>query len=70
MINHKSSLIIIIDFGSQYTKLIARRVRDSGVYSIVEPNNISVERIIKINPNGIILSGGPESVGSKKKINC
>jgi len=69
MINHKSSLILIIDFGSQYTQLIARRVRDSGVYSIVEPNNISVKQIIKINPNGIILSGGPESVRSKKKIN-
>ena len=69
MINHKSSLILIIDFGSQYTQLIARRVRDSGVYSIVKSNNILVEQIIKINPNGIILSGGPESVGSKKKIN-
>ena len=69
MINHKSSLILIIDFGSQYTQLIARRVRDSGVYSIVESNDVSVEQIIKINPNGIILSGGPESVGSKKKIN-
>ena len=55
MINHKSNSILIIDFGSQYTQLIARRVRDSGVYSIVEPNNIyslnqALEKLI-INKN-------------------
>ncbi len=54
--------IIILDFGSQYTQLITRRIRDLGVYSQIYPFNISIEEIKKINPSGIILSGGPSSV--------
>ena len=58
--------IIIIDFGSQVTKLIARRIRDLGVYSeIITPNDFSK---IKSNKNikGIIFSGGPSTVTKKK----
>jgi len=54
--------ILILDFGSQYTQLIARRVREIGVYSEIHPYNISDEAIQAFNPKGIILSGGPESV--------
>ncbi|UCD15990.1 MAG: glutamine-hydrolyzing GMP synthase [Candidatus Omnitrophota bacterium] len=54
--------ILILDFGSQYTQLIARRVRELKVFSVIEPCNIGMEEIKKINPKGIILSGGPHSV--------
>jgi len=62
----KSDTILILDFGSQYTQLIARRVRELKVFSVVEPCNIKLERIKEINPKGIILSGGPHSVYEKK----
>jgi GMP synthase (glutamine-hydrolysing) len=54
--------VLIIDFGSQYTQLIARRVRESHVYSEIHPPNRSVEWIRAWRPKGIILSGGPNSV--------
>ena len=54
--------ILILDFGSQYTQLIARRVREIGVFSEVKPSSIPTEKIIEMNPSGIILSGGPETV--------
>ncbi len=54
--------ILIIDFGSQYTQLIARRIREANVFSEIFPHTISVEEIKKRNPAGIILSGGPTSV--------
>jgi GMP synthase (glutamine-hydrolysing) len=54
--------ILILDFGSQYSQLIARRVRELGVYSELVPYNISFEKIKQLNPKGIILSGGPSSV--------
>ncbi|MCK0713582.1 glutamine-hydrolyzing GMP synthase [Chromohalobacter sarecensis] len=54
--------ILILDFGSQYTQLIARRVREIGVYSEVRAFDISEEEIREYAPNGIILAGGPESV--------
>ena len=60
----KKDRIIIIDFGSQYTQLIARRVREIGVYSEVISPSLSLNRIIEMNPLGIILSGGPETVTS------
>ena len=53
--------ILIIDFGSQYTQLIARRVREIGVYSEIYPWDIDEQSIRDFNPKGIILSGGPES---------
>lgn len=52
-------LILILDFGSQYTQLIARRVREQGVYCEIVPFHHSLEEIIKKNPKGVILSGGP-----------
>ena len=54
--------ILILDFGSQYTQLIARRVREVGVYSEIRAYDMPEEAIKAFNPNGIILSGGPESV--------
>ena len=57
-----SDRILIIDFGSQYTQLIARRVREAGVYSEVHHTGMTTEEIKAFNPSGIILSGGPESV--------
>ncbi len=54
--------IIILDFGSQYTQLIARRIRELNVFSEIYHFNISAEKIKQINPKGIILSGGPASV--------
>jgi GMP synthase (glutamine-hydrolysing) len=54
--------IIVLDFGSQYTQLIARRVREAGVYCEILPYNIKVEEILKKAPKGIILSGSPASV--------
>ena len=62
--------IIIIDFGSQVTKLIARRIRDLGVYSeIISPK--SLYKIKKFNNiKGIIFSGGPSTVTKKKFSNC
>lgn len=54
--------ILILDFGSQYTQLIARRIRECGVYSEIHKFSLSTLEIKKINPSGIILSGGPLSV--------
>ncbi|MBS5276498.1 MAG: gamma-glutamyl-gamma-aminobutyrate hydrolase family protein, partial [Haemophilus parainfluenzae] len=56
--NHK---ILILDFGSQYTQLIARRVREIGVYCELWAWDVTEEQIRQFNPDGIILSGGPES---------
>lgn len=64
----KNDVILIIDFGSQYTQLIARRIREIGVYSIVKPNNISLKAFKEINPKGVILSGGPDSITKIRKI--
>ena len=55
-------LILILDFGSQYTQLIARRVREQGVYCEIVPFHYSLEKILERNPKGVILSGGPNSV--------
>ncbi|WP_414901466.1 glutamine-hydrolyzing GMP synthase [Sphingomonas flavalba] len=54
--------ILIIDFGSQVTQLIARRVREAGVYSEIAPFNAAAEVFARLKPRGIILSGGPNSV--------
>ena len=62
----KKDIILILDFGSQYTQLIARRVRELKVFSVIEPCNISLARIKEINPRGIVLSGGPHSVYEPK----
>jgi len=54
--------ILVLDFGSQYTQLIARRIREGKVYSEIFPFNASIEKIRDFNPRGIVLSGGPSSV--------
>jgi GMP synthase (glutamine-hydrolysing) len=54
--------ILILDFGSQYTQLIARRVREQQVYCELHPNDVTDVFIREFNPEGIILSGGPNSV--------
>lgn len=54
--------VLILDFGSQYTQLIARRIRDLGVYCELHPYDMSEQAIQDFNPHGIILSGGPDSV--------
>ncbi|MDH5711371.1 MAG: glutamine-hydrolyzing GMP synthase [Gammaproteobacteria bacterium] len=62
MLDIHSDRILIIDFGSQYTQLIARRVREAGVYCEIHHTGIEDQEIKDFKPNGIILSGGPESV--------
>ena len=54
--------IVVLDFGSQYTQLIARRIREQGVYCEILPYHISVARLQALAPKGLILSGGPSSV--------
>ncbi|OCL99493.1 GMP synthase (glutamine-hydrolyzing) [Aliarcobacter thereius] len=54
--------IVVLDFGSQYTQIIARKLRENGVYSEIVPYNESIEDIMARTPKGIILSGGPASV--------
>ncbi|MFF2158493.1 glutamine-hydrolyzing GMP synthase [Paenibacillus chitinolyticus] len=55
-------LIVVLDFGGQYNQLIARRIRDLGVYSELLPYNTSADKIRELNPKGIVFSGGPVSV--------
>ena len=54
--------VVILDFGSQFTRLIARRFRELGAYSVILPGTASLERIQQENPQGVVLSGGPSSV--------
>ena len=55
-------MILILDFGSQYTQLIARRVREANVYCEIHPFNFPLDKIRALKPRGIILSGGPASL--------
>ena len=59
---HPDQTVLVLDFGSQYTQLIARRVREQRVYSVVHPFDYPVEKIRELAPRAIILSGGPQSV--------
>ena len=62
-VNNKSiDKILVLDFGSQYTQLIARRVRESDVYSEILPWDIDETKIKDLDPKGIILSGGPAGI--------
>ena len=54
--------VLILDFGGQYKELIARRVRECGVYSVIRPGNIAVDDVLEYKPVGMILTGGPQSV--------
>lgn len=60
--NKPNEMIVVLDFGGQYNQLIARRIRDLGVYSELLPFNTPVERIRELAPKGIVFSGGPSSV--------
>lgn len=60
--------VIVLDFGGQYNQLIARRVRDLGVYSELLPARISAEKVKEMAPKGIIFSGGPNSVSDPKSL--
>ncbi|HET7522071.1 MAG TPA: glutamine-hydrolyzing GMP synthase [Bacillales bacterium] len=62
--------IVVLDFGGQYNQLIARRVRELGVYSELLPHTTSVEKIRDLRPKGIIFSGGPNSVYGKGAPRC
>ena len=66
----ENDTILILDFGGQYSQLIARRVRECSVYSMIVPFDISIEEIKSINPKGIIFSGGPSSVYEKDAPFC
>ncbi len=66
----KHDFIIVLDFGSQYNQLIARRIREFGVYSELHPHTLSAEKIKEMNPKGIIFSGGPNSVYGDKAFHC
>ena len=65
-----ADVIVILDFGSQYAQLIARRVREAGAFSLLQAPDTSVQTLRALNPRGIILSGGPASVTSETKARC
>ncbi|MFN7518935.1 MAG: glutamine-hydrolyzing GMP synthase [Dolichospermum sp.] len=68
--NLKQQIIVILDFGSQYSELIARRIRETQVYSEVLSYRTTAEQLRQLNPKGIILSGGPSSVYSDFAPHC
>jgi len=70
MVDPHDEVIPILDFGSQTTQLIARRVRDAGVFSILVSPSISIDELRAMRPIGIILSGGPSSVYDKGAPTC
>ncbi|NLH98598.1 MAG: glutamine-hydrolyzing GMP synthase [Chthonomonadales bacterium] len=61
-VNPTDESVIILDFGAQYTQLIARRIRECGVYCEIEPYTLSAADILRAAPRGLVLSGGPSSV--------
>lgn len=58
------NLVLILDFGSQYTQLIARKIREAGVYSEIHPYNISIKKIRALQPKALVLSGSPFSISN------
>ena len=68
MTNRQS--VLILDFGSQYTQLIARRIRESQVYCEILPGTVAMEQVRAANPSALILSGGPDSVYSTQSPKC
>ena len=61
-IERKLDKIIILDFGSQYSHLICRRIRDANVFCEIYPYNLTADQVKELSPNGIVFSGGPASV--------
>ena len=62
--------VLVIDFGGQYNQLIARRVRELGVYAEILPYNTTLDKILSYNPKGIIFTGGPKSVYADNAPKC
>ena len=62
--------VLVLDFGSQYTQLIARRIREQKVYSVVHPCDLSIDKIRALAPKAIVLSGGPQSVYGENAPYC
>src|SRR4249920_2764990 len=62
--------ILVLDFGAQYSQLIARRVREQNVYCEIVRHDLSAEQIRRRNPRGLILSGGPSSVYESEAPHC
>ncbi|WP_188455081.1 glutamine-hydrolyzing GMP synthase [Virgibacillus oceani] len=65
-----NEMILVLDFGSQYNQLITRRIRELGVYSELHSHKLTAEAIKRMNPKGIILSGGPHSVYDENSFRC
>jgi GMP synthase (glutamine-hydrolysing) len=68
--NLDQEMVVVLDFGSQYNQLITRRIREFGVYSELHPHTMTAEEIKALNPKGIILSGGPNSVYDENSFRC
>jgi GMP synthase (glutamine-hydrolysing) len=62
LLSAESNSVVVLDYGGQYSQLIARRVRECGVFSTLLPHHVPAEEVAKLNPQGLILSGGPASV--------
>jgi len=60
--------VIVLDFGSQYTQLIARKIRELGIFSEILPFSVPLSRLKRENPGAIILSGGPQSVYGEEAV--
>ena len=70
MDNKENELILIMDFGGQYSQLIARRIRECGVYCEIVSFKTTIEKITAMKPKGIVFSGGPSSVYAEKAPKC
>ena len=66
----QNQTVAVLDFGGQYKELIARRVRECGVYSVIKPGDTPVEELLKLNPIGFITTGGPASVYDEASPHC
>ena len=62
--------VVVLDFGGQYTQLIARRIREQQVFSSILPCSTSMEELMKLEPVGVVLSGGPSSVYDPEAPKC
>src|SRR6516164_1220058 len=62
--------IVVLDFGSQYTQLIARRIREMEVYAVIVPCHIPFDELVRMRPQALILSGGPSSVYDPSSPTC
>src|SRR5258708_12584207 len=68
--NSERGGVVVLDFGGQYTQLIARRIREQQVFSSVLPCTTTLDEILKLEPTGIVLSGGPSSVYDPQAPKC